>query len=318
MTREVSFGFLSKDGKTKIHAVKWIPGDGSYRAVLQISHGMIEYIGRYRPFAEYLNQRGFLVVGHDHLGHGASVTSKAEWGFFTEKHPSDTLIADMHTLRTKIQKENQGIPYFMMAHSMGSYMLRKYLCLHGEGLAGAVIMGTGCMPDRTMRLGMGICKLIASLRGWHYRSRFVQSLSFNKYYRKYDVYGKDYENSWLSKNAEDVKAYYHDPRCTFRFTVNGYYGLMEAVYFDNQPENISKTPKDLPLFFVSGADDPVGDCGAGVKKVYSLYQSAGFSDITYKLYENDRHEILNEPDRDMIYADIADWLTARVERQFGS
>ena len=257
MTKEKQFSFLSKDGKTKIHAVKWMPESGEYRAVLQITHGMVEYIERYKPFAEFLNDQGVLVVGHDHLGHGASVASEEELGYFAEPDPSDTLVEDMHTLRTTIQTENPGVPYFMMGHSMGSYMLRKYLCIHPEGVAGA--------------------------------------------------------NSWLSKNVDNVKAYYADPRCTFLFTVNGYKGLMEAVLFDNQMENIKKVPKNLPLFFVSGADDPVGDLGEGVKKVYGMYKDAGVSDITYRLYEDDRHEILNETDRDQVMADIAAWLNVHVE-----
>lgn len=313
MTREEKFEFLSKDGKTTIHAVKWSPEKKEYRAILQITHGMVEYIERYRPFAEYLNEHGFLVVGHDHLGHGASITSESEWGYFSDENPSDILIEDMHQFRILVQKENSSVPYFMLGHSMGSYMLRKYLCIHSEGVSGAVIMGTGCMPDMTMKLGLFLCKAIALFRGWHYRSRLLQKISYSKPYHKYDLYGKDYANSWLSKNVENVKAYYADPRCTFLFTVNGYRGLMEAVLFDNQKENIAKVPKDLPLFFVSGKDDPVGDLGEGVKKAYELYEEAGLMDITYKLYENDRHEILNEPDHEVIYADIMAWMNVRIE-----
>ena len=118
MTKEEKFTFLSADGKTTIHAVKWIPEDGKYEAILQITHGMIEFVERYRPFAEFLTENGFMVVGHDHLGHGDSVASKDDWGYFAE-NPSDTVIADMHALRTMIQKENPGVPYFMMGHSMG-------------------------------------------------------------------------------------------------------------------------------------------------------------------------------------------------------
>jgi len=164
-----------------------------------------------------------------------------------------------------------------------------------------------------MKFGLFLCRTIALFRGWHYRSRLMQSLSYSKPYKRYDLYGKDYANSWLSKNVENVKAYYADPRCTFLFTVNGYKGLMEAVLFDNQMENIKKVPKNLPLFFVSGADDPVGDLGEGVKKVYGMYKDAGVSDITYRLYEDDRHEILNETDRDQVMADIAAWLNVHVE-----
>ena len=313
MTKEEQMSFLSEDGKTTIHAVKWVPEDGRYKAILQITHGMVEYIERYRPFAEYMNGQGFLVVGHDHLGHGGSIISQEEWGYFAEENPSDTVVEDMHRLRTMVQGENAGVPYFMLGHSMGSYMLRKYLCLHNEGVAGAVIMGTGCIPDITTKMGLALCSMIAKFRGWHYRSKFIQSLSYSKPYKKYDLYGKDYENSWLSKNVENVKAYYAEPRCTFLFTVNGYRGLMEAVLFDNQMKNIKRVPKELPLFFVSGKDDPVGDLGEGVKKVYGMYKAVGMTDITYKLYENDRHEILNETDCGQVFADIGAWLNVRVE-----
>lgn len=311
MTKEETFTFLSADGKTQIHAVKWEPLNGECKAVLQITHGMVEYIERYRPFAEYLNEHGFLVVGHDHLGHGGSVSSKEDWGYFAE-HPSDTLVEDMHRLRTAVQEKNPAVPYFMLGHSMGSYMLRKYLCLHPEGVCGAVIMGTGCVPDSTTRLGMRLCRMIASFKGWHYRSRFMQSLSYSRPYKKFDLYGKDPANSWLTKDTDIVKAYYEEPRCTFLFTLNGYLGLMEAVYFDNQMEHIKELPKELPLFFVSGGDDPVGDCGEGVKKVYAMYETAGLLDLTCRLYDHDRHEILNETDRNAVYADILAWMNVRI------
>jgi ferredoxin-type protein NapH len=165
MAKEEQMTYLSANGTTKIHAVKWMPEDGKYKAILQITHGMIEYIERYHEFAEYLTERGFMVVGHDHLGHGASVKDETEWGYFAE-NPSDTLVADMHRLRMAVQGENPGVPYFMMGHSMGSYMLRKYLCLHGENLSGAIIMGTGCVPDGTTKFGMTLCRVMARFRGW--------------------------------------------------------------------------------------------------------------------------------------------------------
>lgn len=311
MTKEEVFSFPSADGRTTVHAVRWTPEDGKYRAVLQITHGMVEYIERYRTFAEFLNDNGFLVVGHDHIGHGESVVSKDEWGYFAE-HPSDTVIADMQTLREITQKEHPGVPYFMLGHSMGSYMLRKYLAIHGEGLAGAVIMGTGCIPDNTTKLAMFIAKMQAAFFGWHHRSKLLQKLSYDKYYHQFDLTGKDASNSWLTKDEEIVKTYYADPKCTFVFTVNAYMGLFEAVLFDNQQENIEAVPKSLPLFFVSGAMDPVGGCGSGVKKVYNKFDEAGKEDITWKLYDNDRHEILNETDRDVVYHDILAWMNVHL------
>lgn len=313
MAVKETFTFLSADGKTNVHAVKWVPESGEYRAILQITHGMIEYIGRYEAFAEFLTEKGFMVVGHDHIGHGESVADQKDWGFFTEKNPSDTLVADMHQLRTMVQAENPKVPYFMLGHSMGSYMLRKYLAFHDENLRGAIIMGTGTVPDATTKFGLKFCSFIAAFRGWHYRSKLIQSLSYSKPYRQYDLTGKDVTNSWLTKDVEMVKKYYHEPKCTFMFTVNGYKGLMEAVLFDNQIENVKKISNKLPIFIVSGADDPVGDCGEGVKKVYNMFQEAGSEDVTWKLYENDRHEILNETDRQQVYEDLLAWMNVRID-----
>lgn len=310
--RTENFTFLSTDKKTNIHAVKWTPDSGEYHAILQITHGMIEYIERYAQFAEFLTEQGYMVVGHDHLGHGQSVATQEDWGYVGHPKPSDLLVEDMHKLRTLIQGENAEVPYFMLAHSMGSYMLRKYLTIHPEKLKGAIIMGTGMVPDSTTRIGMFTVKFLSIFRGWHYRSKFVANAAFGKPYRRYDLTGKTLSNSWLTKDEDIVKSYYSDPRCTFRFTINGYQALFEAVLYDGQPENAAKIPKDLPLFIVSGEDDPVGDLGVGVKKVYDLYKNAGIEDITYKLYEKDRHEILNELDKKTVYADILSWMNIRM------
>lgn len=210
MAREENFEFLSADGKTKVHAVKWTPESGEYRAILQITHGMIEFIERYREFAGFLTRHGYLVVGHDHIGHGESVADTADWGYFAEEHPSDVLVADMHRLRSMTAQENPGVPYFMLGHSMGSYMLRKYLSLHGEGLAGAVIMGTGNVPDQTTKLGMRVVKILAKFFGWHHRSNLVKRLSFGGPYKKFDMTGADLHNSWLTKDDKIVDFYYHE------------------------------------------------------------------------------------------------------------
>lgn len=305
------FEFMSADGKTKIHAVKWMPESGDFKAICQISHGMVEYIERYRTFAEFLTEKGYLVVGHDHLGHGKSVTTEDDWGYVGLPNPSDLLVSDMHTLRAMMQKQYPDLPYFMAAHSMGSYLLRKYLTIHNDHLKGAIILGTGQVPDATTKLGIFVVKLMAIFRGWHYRSKFVADASFGKPYRQYDLTGADPTRSWLTKDEELVKSYYVDPYCSFIFTLNGYLALYETVLYDNQPQNIAKMPKNLPLFIISGDADPVGDMGVGVKRVYDMYKDAGVEDITYKLYENDRHEILNELDKQMVYMDILSWMNIR-------
>ena len=308
-----NFTFLSNDGKTAVHAVKWLPDDGVYKAILQISHGMVEFIERYIPLAEFLTSKGYMVVGHDHIGHGQSVASKEDWGYFCDDNPSDIVVEDMHKLRSMIQEENPDVPYFMLGHSMGSFMLRKYLSVHNDNLRGAIIMGTGFIPEMMTNMALKLTAVITKLRGTKYRSKLIQSLAFGADYKGFDMTGEKPEDSWLTKDVNIVKAYYNEPRCTYMFTVNGYKGLFEAVNFSCNPENAAKIPKKLPLFIVSGEQDPVGGLGKGVKEVYDMYKATGLFDLTYKLYENDRHEILNETDRQTVYRDLLVWMNVRMD-----
>ena len=308
-----NFTFLSNDGKTAVHAVKWTPDNGEYKAILQISHGMVEFIERYIPFAEFLTAKGYMVVGHDHIGHGASVASQEDWGYFCEENPSDIVVKDMHKLRSLIQEDNQGVPYFMLGHSMGSFMLRKYLAMHNDNLRGAIIMGTGFIPENMTSLALKLTAVIGKLRGSKHRSKLIQSLAFGADYKGFDMTGEKPEDSWLTKDVDIVKTYYNEPRCTYMFTVNGYKGLFEAVNYSCNPENATKIPNKLPLFIVSGEQDPVGGLGKGVKDVYDMYKAAGMYDLTYKLYKNDRHEILNETDKQTVFEDLLAWMNVRID-----
>lgn len=307
-----TFSFLSADGKTRIHGVCWSTEAARPKGILQITHGMVEYIERYEAFAEYMNRQGFLVVGHDHLGHGASVGSKEDWGFFAEKRGGDILVADMHRLRRIVTKKYPQLPYFMLGHSMGSFLLRKYLCRYGTNLAGAVIMGTGDQPDAVLCFGKAVCRLTAAFRGWRYRSPLLQKLAFAGNDSRFR--GENQANSWLTRDTEIVKAYSENPKCTFQFTLNGFYHLFDTIWYVKRKKNLAKMPKDLPLLFVSGEDDPVGAFGAGVRRVYRAYQSLGMQDLTIRLYPSDRHEILNELDKEQVYRDIEQWIEARLPR----
>lgn len=299
------FEFPSKDGRTMIHGIRWIP-EGRIRGILQIIHGMVEHAGRYDEFAQFLAGKGYLVTAHDQLGHGDSVTSESERGYFADHRGGEILLEDIHTLRQMTEKEYPGIKYFMLGHSMGSFLLRRYLTVSGYGLAGAVIMGTGLQPEGALKAGRAVCHLLAGIFQWHHRSRLITALAFGKNYKKFA--GLKDGTTWLSKNAENIKAYKESPKCGFVFTLNGYDVLFETLQYIQKRENLLKTPRNIPLLFVSGKDDPVGDFGKGVRQVYDMYKKAGFTDIKGKLYQNDRHEILNELDRDQVYQDILKWL----------
>ena len=303
-----NFTFLSNDRKTKIHAVKW--GGENVRAVLQIAHGMTEFIERYNIFAEFLVERGYVVVGHDHIGHGESVESEKNWGFFYEENPSNILVEDMHKLRLLMQEEYPQVPYFMLGHNMGSFLLRKYLGKYD--VDGAILMGTGFVPQKKTARALKLTSLIGRIRGKHYRSKMIKNLVFGGSFKAFDITGKRPNKNWLTKDTDTVKAYYNEPKCTFDFTVNGYIGLFEAVHDACNQAYVNQYTKDLPILLVSGKNDPVGDMGAGVMKTYHMLETAGLSDITYKLYENDRHELLHETDKEVIFKDLYDWMDVHI------
>ncbi|MDO5541352.1 MAG: alpha/beta fold hydrolase [Eubacteriales bacterium] len=296
--------YQSNDGKTKIHAIRWIPQE-DVKAVLQISHGMVEFIDRYDEFASYLAQHGILVVGNDHLGHGQSVQSEEQYGFFAEKDGNRTLLRDINKLRRMTEKEYPQVPYFLLGHSMGSFLARQYICLFGEGLAGAVIMGTGYQPRAVTRFGMALTTFMAKIKGWNYRSAFVDSMAFGGYNRKF---GRLDGKEWLSRNEENVRKYKSEKLCNFRFTLNGYYNLFYSIYTLSFKNYLARMPEDLPVFFVAGEDDPVGQFGKGVTKVCQQFREIGMKYVTCRLYQKDRHEILNEVDRDVVYEDILCWM----------
>lgn len=297
------FYFLSKDGVTQIHGIEWIP-DGEVTAVLQMCHGMVEYIDRYHDFATFLAEHGIYVVGHDHLGHGKSVTTPEKLGYFCGTEGNWCVVSDIHQVRMMTEKKYPNVPYFMLGHSMGSFLVRQYLGQYSKGLAGAVVMGTGEQPDLILAAGKMVCKVIGAVKGWNYRSSFINNMAIGGYEKKM---GK----AWLTRDEAIVNKYANDPLCGFMFTVNAYYNMFSGMALMNQAEKAAKAEKTLPLLFVAGADDPVGNMGKGVKNVFSLYQKNGYQDVEMKLYSEDRHEILNELDKEVVYKDILTWLENR-------
>ncbi len=312
MIMQEEYSFNSADGHSVIHCRKWIP-EGEPVAVLQLVHGMLEYIERYDEFATFLAEKGYVVVGHDHIGHGHSVSSDDELGVMTGVHPSDDMVEDIYTHYSITRKAYPALKYFILGHSMGSYMVRKFLSVKSayiEAMSGAIIMGTGQETAATCNGGLAVIKLISLFRGKNYRSTLVRDMSYSAPYKKYDCLGKDYGNSWLTKNVEEVEKYYHDKYCTFLFTVNAYKGLAEAVKYDGTAECVSKMRSSMPLLVVSGDSDPVGNLGVGTTAVYEAFRKGGIKDTTLKLYKGDRHEILHEMDREQVFADLYQWMEA--------
>ena len=305
------FYFDSRDGKSRIHAVRYRPEDtGQVRCVLQVVHGMAEYAERYEEFAAFLVERGFVVTGDDHLGHGKSVGQGGKQGYFCEQDPATVLVRDVHRLKKLTEELYPGVPYVLMGHSMGSFITRNYLCRYGTGISGAVIMGTGMQPKAVLdmaRLVAGIQKLFC---GSGHVSRLLDRLAFGGYGR--GITDRRTAFDWLSRDIERVDRYIADPMCGFTFTVNGFGALFELVLRLYSPENLAAVPRELPVFMVSGDADPVGDYGKGVRRAYDSLVAAGLTDIRLKLYPGGRHELLNETNRSQVMQDICRWVEENV------
>ncbi len=304
------FYFPSKDGNTEIHTIEWKPA-GQVRAVLQMCHGMVEYIDRYSEFAEYLCSHGFYVVGNDHLGHGKSVQNKTEYGYFHEKYGNSCVLADMHTLHQRTAKKYPNVPYFMLGHSMGSILVRQYIQMYGNELDGAILMGVVQeQPKVVLNCGMELCQVLSVLRGGHYRSKLVDDMvtgSFNKKFAPNTT-----RADWVTSDKERLEAYCADPLCSFRFTVNAYYHMLAGMKKMQKKESVFMIPKNLPILLAAGTEDPCGGMGKGVRKIYEKYKKAGIKDISLRLYAGDRHELLNEIDRTQVYLDLYEWMENRI------
>lgn len=305
------FYFDSRDGKSRIHAVRYRPEDaGQIRCILQVVHGMAEYVERYEEFAAYLVERGFVVTGDDHLGHGKSVGEGGKQGYFCERDPATVLVRDVHRLKKLTEELYPGVPYVLMGHSMGSFIARNYLCRYGTGISGAVIMGTGMQPKAVLdmaRLVAGIQKFFC---GPMHVSRLLDRLAFGGYGK--GITDRRTAFDWLSRDRERVDRYIADPMCGFTFTVNGFGALFELVLRLYSPENLAAGPRELPVFMVSGDADPVGDYGKGVRRAYDSLVAAGLTDIRLKLYPGGRHELLNETNRSQVMQDICRWVEENV------
>ena len=299
----------STDGKNKLHVVIWEPNI-QVIGVVQISHGMVEYIKRYDEFARYLNQYGILVVGNDHLGHGETAKTDDDWGYFRSDNMSETVVEDLYKITCFAKKNYPDVPYFLFGHSMGSFMARRYIMTYGNELDGVIISGTGNQSGSVLKAGKIMVSLTKLFKGDRYRSRMLKNMFFSKFNAR--IPNVRTSNDWLTKDEAIVDKYNADKYCTYSFTVNGYRTLLEVLSFIQNENNIEKIPKNLPVFLIAGEEDPVGNYGKAVKNVYEIYEQAGIEDISIKLYKDDRHELINETDKEDIYEDIRGWMVCHL------
>lgn len=299
----------STDGKNQLHVVVWQPNTTAV-GIVQISHGMVEYIKRYHGFAEYLGAHGFVVIGNDHLGHGQTAKTREDLGYFCPDHMSETVVADLYQVTRYAKSHYPDLPCFLFGHSMGSFMARRYIMTYGAELDGAIICGTGSQPETVLKAGRILVSLLKLVRGDRCRSKLLKKILFGRYNER--ISDARTSNDWLTKEEAVVDAYNADEYCTYSFTVNGYRTLLEVMSFIQSPDHVAKIPKKLPVFLIAGKEDPVGNYGKAVTSVYEGYKKIGLTDVSVKLYKNDRHELINETDKEVVYEDVRNWLNKHI------
>lgn len=304
--------FPSTDGTSTVRATLWWPTGSKPKGVVQLVHGMAEHIGRYDDFACFLAKNGYLVAGHDQVGHGRT-TPPEHWGELPMRNGAEVLVEDVDRMRALVEtRVDASVPYFVFGHSLGSFIVRSYISHHAEGLAGAIICGTGYLEPSASRLAHGLSWVSAFFRGENHRSKLIDSLGAGGYGRTIPDAKTDYD--WLSYDRENVNRYIADPACGFMFSVSGYYAMTALTEEVNDPACAERVPRGLPLLYIAGADDPVGDCGEGVRKAAELARDAGSTDVTVTIYAGMRHEILNDIGHERVYGDVLSWISEHLPK----
>ncbi len=300
------FSILSTDGKTGLAAYRLVPENP--RVMVQISHGMCEYLLRYRALAAYFAEEGILVFGHDHLGHGASVASEQELGFTVHGGGAEALIEDVCSLALKMKNEYPDLPLVLFGHSMGSFIARAAVEKHPDIYSAAIFCGT-CGSGMPTGLGRALTRCMMFFLGEEHRSKLIKKIAFAGYNKTYPQPCD--ENAWLSRDEAVVKAYNDDPLCGFPFTLRAYHDLFTLIGQITRSEWAENMPKDVPVLVTGGEADPVGAYGKGMREVADRLRTAGVRDVTLRLYPDMRHEIHNELEHEKVWKDLREWILSR-------
>ncbi len=282
----------------------WTPATAP-KAIVQIVHGMAEHIDRYDRPAKALNGAGFLVCGRNHRGHGPEARLL---GYFADEQGWDAILKDAHDVSEDIKKQYPGVPFFLLGHSMGSFLAREYGLRYGNELDGRILSGTGFYPKALCASGRMLAKLAPKKKP----ANFVNNIAFAGNNKPFAPGRTGFE--WLSRDEKEVDKYVADPLCGFCFTGGAFADFFGGLLALTDESRLSAMPKDLPVYFMSGDHDPVGQMGAGVRQVAEQFKKAGMQDITVKLYPDARHELFNEINREEVTADLTAWLKEHAER----
>jgi len=300
--------YPSSDGIHSVYVREWIP-EGKVRCILQITHGVADHIRRYDHVAQFLSDQGVWVCGEDHLGHGHTA-SDGKYGYFASEQGWELVIQDIHQLRQQMEARCPGVPYVMLGHSMGSFLIRTYLLRGYAPLDGVVLSGTGQEFSGVVWCGKTLSALLAKLRGGEYVSKLVYDLSMGAYNNQFKPVRTSAD--WVSRDEEQVDIRVADPWCSFMPTVQLYVDMLGALQHLAKQSNLVGMDPNIPVYFFSGDQDPVGGQGKGVNHVADMFRTAGCKDVEVKLYPGGRHEMFNEINRQEVMDDLLCWLENRV------
>lgn len=283
------------------------------KAVLQIVHGSAEHMKRYETFAKFLNANNLIVIGNDHRGHGKTIDIREDIGFFAKKNGWNKLVDDLKVVNNFIYKNYSNSNIMMFGHSMGSFLVRHYITLYSNTIKAAIICGTAWNPVIQVWFAKQIASFISKFKSLKKPCDFIHNLSYKKFSKKINI--KDNDLAWLSRDIEVQNNFLKDPLSGQVFTASAFKDMFNGLLYIYKKKNIIKTRKDLPLFFIAGENDPVGNLGKWVKKTANKYKKLNFSYIDIKLYPEMRHEILNEINKEIVYEDILNFLNNNLENK---
>ena len=299
--------YLTAPDNKEIFIREWLP-ETDAKAIIQIAHGMAEHSGRYEEFAEYLVSQGFGVYANDHRGHGQTEKDPEKLGYLADENGWQKVLEDLLMITENIRQDHPGIPVILLGHSFGSMLVRSYMIKYGDKADGYIISGTNETKGLLLAAGKLISGLQGAIKGKKSPSKLMTTMSFGKFNSYFKPNKTEFD--WLSRDEERNRNYVDDPFCGTVFSNGFFHDMLDMLDFLNK--NYSKSVTDKPVLMFSGSKDPVGDFGKAVKSVYNKLKQAGVKDLTLKLYEDGRHEMLNETNRKEVYKDITDWITTHI------
>jgi len=294
--------FTASDG-TKLHVYRWPEALSPIRGMVSIAHGMAEHAARYDAFATYLNSRGYIVEAHDHRGHGRTAPNAEALGYFDEADGWSRVVGDLIERLADMRQRYPNDKLVLFGHSMGSFMTQQVMYQAPQSIDAAVLSGSNGKPLPLASFGRWVARLERMRRGPRGRSDLLAKLTFGEFNKRFPPTRTPFD--WLSRDPAQVDAYIADPLCGFACTTQMWIDLLDALPKLSKPKNREAIPQEMPVLVLSGDRDPVG---LNLAKLANGYDKVGMTKVTTKLYHDGRHEMLNEINRDEVFADIAAWL----------